>query len=224
MTNLNATIMTAASARLSDSQDSLSSEELRPMGALPLPADAEVRIAGAVREILEALGENPEREGLLDTPQRVAKMYLEVFSGLHQDPRDHLKTQFSADRHHGAVIVKDIRFHSMCEHHLLPVYGKAHVAYLPAGGRLTGLSKIARLVEGFARRPQLQERLTDQIAQGMEDVLAPEAVLVVIEAEHMCMSMRGVRSPGSTTVTSIARGTWLRDSAARMEIMSLLRG
>ena len=224
MTNLNATTVATASAYQSDNQESLSSEERRPMGALPLPADAEVRIAGAVREILEALGENPDREGLLDTPQRVAKMYLEVFSGLHQDPRDHLKTQFSADRHHGAVIVKDIRFHSMCEHHLLPVHGKAHVAYLPAGGRLTGLSKLARVVEGFARRPQLQERMTDQVAQAMEDVLAPEAVLVVIEAEHMCMSMRGVRSPGSTTVTSIARGSWQYDNAARMEIMSLLRG
>ncbi|EHH68952.1 GTP cyclohydrolase I FolE [Gluconobacter morbifer] len=199
-------------------------EDLRPLGALPLPADAEERIAKAVREILAAVGENPDREGLLDTPQRVARMYLEVFGGLHQDPRDHLRTQFSADRHHGAIIVKDIQFHSMCEHHLLPVRGKAHVAYLPAGGRLTGLSKIARLVEGFARRPQLQERLTDQIAQGMEDILAPEAVLVVVEAEHMCMSMRGVRSPGSTTVTTIARGAWLRDHAARMEIMSLLRG
>lgn len=196
----------------------------RPMGALSLPEDATSRIANAVRELLLALGEDPKREGLLDTPERVAKMYLEVFSGLHQDPREHLKTQFSADQHDGAVIVKDICFHSMCEHHLLPVHGKAHVAYLPAGGRLTGLSKLARLVEGYARRPQLQERLTDQIAQGLEDVLAPAAVLVVVEAEHLCMSMRGVRSPGSTTVTSISRGLWARDSAARMEIMSLMRG
>lgn len=200
-----------------------SNEDLRPLEGLSRPADAQERIAGAVRTILEAIGENPEREGLHDTPQRVAKMYLEVFEGLYEDPRDHLKTQFSADQHHGAVIVKDIHFHSMCEHHLLPVHGKAHVAYLLTGGRLTGLSKLARVVEGFARRPQLQERLTDQVAQAMEDVLAPEAVLVVIEAEHMCMSMRGVRSPGSTTVTMIARGTWKHDHAARMEILSLLR-
>ncbi|KXV32699.1 GTP cyclohydrolase [Gluconobacter thailandicus] len=199
-------------------------DDQRPLGALSRPVDAEERLASAIRTILEAVGENPEREGLQDTPQRVAKMYLEVFGGLYEDPREHLKTQFSADQHHGAVIVKDIRFHSMCEHHLLPVHGKAHVAYLPAGGRLTGLSKLARVVEGFARRPQLQERMTDQVAQAMEDVLAPEAVLVVIEAEHMCMSMRGVRSPGSTTVTTVARGTWKHDHAARMEILSLLRG
>ncbi|ANQ43013.1 GTP cyclohydrolase I FolE [Gluconobacter oxydans] len=199
-------------------------DDQRPLGALSRPVDSEERLASAIRTILEAVGENPDREGLQDTPQRVAKMYLEVFGGLYEDPREHLKTQFSADQHHGAVIVKDIRFHSMCEHHLLPVHGKAHVAYLPAGGRLTGLSKLARVVEGFARRPQLQERMTDQVAQAMEDVLAPEAVLVVIEAEHMCMSMRGVRSPGSTTVTTVARGTWKHDHAARMEILSLLRG
>ncbi|GAN88807.1 GTP cyclohydrolase I [Gluconobacter frateurii M-2] len=212
MTDLNATAMTARK------------DDQRPLGALSRPVDAEERLASAIRTILEAVGENPEREGLQDTPQRVAKMYLEVFGGLYEDPREHLKTQFSADQHHGAVIVKDIRFHSMCEHHLLPVHGKAHVAYLPAGGRLTGLSKLARVVEGFARRPQLQERMTDQVAQAMEDVLVPEAVLVVIEAEHMCMSMRGVRSPGSTTVTTVARGTWKHDHAARMEILSLLRG
>ncbi|AFW00106.1 GTP cyclohydrolase I [Gluconobacter oxydans H24] len=212
MTDLNATAMTACK------------DDQRPLGALSRPVDSEERLASAIRTILEAVGENPDREGLQDTPQRVAKMYLEVFGGLYEDPREHLKTQFSADQHHGAVIVKDIRFHSMCEHHLLPVHGKAHVAYLPAGGRLTGLSKLARVVEGFARRPQLQERMTDQVAQAMEDVLAPEAVLVVIEAEHMCMSMRGVRSPGSTTVTTVARGTWKHDHAARMEILSLLRG
>nr|WP_294914605.1 GTP cyclohydrolase I FolE [uncultured Neokomagataea sp.] len=199
-------------------------EELRPLDALCCPGDAKTRIAGAVRTILEALGEDPAREGLNDTPRRVAEMYLEVFGGLYEDPREHLKTQFSADRHQGAVIVKDIRFHSMCEHHLLPVVGRAHVAYLPAGGRLTGLSKLARVVEGFARRPQLQERLTDQIAQSLEEVLQPAAVLVVLEAEHMCMSMRGVRAPGSSTVTSIARGLWADDHAARQEVLSLLRG
>lgn len=198
-------------------------EGTRGSGALSRPDDAEERIAGAVRTILEALGEDPAREGLRDTPGRVARMYLEVFGGLYEDPREVLRTQFSTGGHDGPVIVRDIAFHSMCEHHLLPVKGVAHVAYLPSGGRVTGLSKLARLVEGFARRPQLQERLTGQIAEALEDVLAPEAALVVLEAEHMCMSMRGVRSPGSVTVTSAARGLWQRDRAARAEILSLIR-
>lgn len=193
-------------------------------GAIACPQDAQERIARNVREILTAVGEDPTREGLRDTPDRVAKMYLEVFSGLYEDPREHLRKQFSADHHSGVVLVKDIRFHSMCEHHLLPVFGRAHVAYLPDGGRLTGLSKLARLVEGYARRPQLQERLTDQIVQGMVDVLAPRAVLVMLEAEHMCMSLRGVRTPGSTTVTTGAHGLWAEDFQARQEIMSLMRG
>lgn len=192
-------------------------------GAITLPKDAAQRIAAGVREILSAIGENPEREGLQDTPERVAKMYLEVFSGLYEDPREHLKKQFSADQHGGMVLVKDIRFQSTCEHHLLPVLGRAHVAYLPEGGRLTGLSKLARVVEGYARRPQLQERLTDQIVQAMVEVLAPRAVLVVIEAEHMCMSLRGVRSPGATTVTMGAHGLWADDAKARQEVLSLMR-
>ncbi|ETC99333.1 GTP cyclohydrolase I [Asaia sp. SF2.1] len=188
------------------------------------PEDAETRIAGAVREILEALGEDPDREGLFETPGRVARMYLDVLGGLHEDPRDHLHKQFLADQHEGAVIVRDIGFHSMCEHHLLPFFGKAHVAYLPEGGRLTGLSKIARTVNVLARRPQLQERLTDQIAASIIEVLEPKAVMVLVEAEHMCMAMRGIRNVGSRTVTTVVRGTWQRDAALRAEIMSLLKG
>lgn len=192
-------------------------------GAIIQPEDALERIAGGVRELLLAIGEDPSREGLRDTPERVAKMYLEVFSGLYEDPRDHLKKQFSADHHSGMVLVKDIRFHSTCEHHLLPVIGRAHVAYLPEGGRLTGLSKLARVVEGYARRPQLQERLTDQIVQALVEILEPKAVLVMIEAEHMCMSLRGVRSPGATTVTTGSYGLWAEDAQARQEVMGLMR-
>ncbi|WP_083301863.1 GTP cyclohydrolase I FolE [Kozakia baliensis] len=196
----------------------------RPLGPTDRPADAEERIANAVKEILTALGEDPEREGLFETPQRVARMYLDVLGGLHQDPREHLYKQFVADHHEGAVIVRDIGFHSMCEHHLLPFFGKAHVAYLPEDGRLTGLSKIARMVDALARRPQLQERLTDQIAASIIEVLEPKAVMVLVEAEHMCMAMRGIRSVGSRTVTTVARGVWQRDAQARAEILSLLKG
>jgi len=196
----------------------------RPLGPIARPVDAHVRIASAVREILLALGEEPEREGLLDTPDRVARMYLDVLGGLHEDPRTHLKTQFTADHHSGPVVVRDIGFHSMCEHHLLPFHGRAHVAYLPQEGRLTGLSKLARVVATVSRRPQLQERLTDQIADSVVDVLAPHGVLVVVEAEHMCMAMRGIRAHGSKTVTTVSRGVWARDAAARAEVMGLLRG
>lgn len=192
-------------------------------GALILPADALEKISKNVREILIALGEDPEREGLQETPRRVAKMYLEVFAGLYEDPRDHLKKQFSADNHNSPVIVKDIRFQSMCEHHLLPVYGKAHVAYLPKEGRLTGLSKLARLVEGYARRPQLQERLTDQILAALMEILEPQAALVMVEGEHMCMSLRGIRAPGAVTVTVGAQGLWADDLAARQEIINLMK-
>lgn len=191
--------------------------------ALILPADALEKISYHVKEILQAVGENPEREGLKQTPRRVAKMYLEIFAGLYEDPREHLKTQFSDDLHDSPVIVKDIRFQSMCEHHLLPVYGKAHVAYLPKDGRLTGLSKLARLVEGYARRPQLQERLTDQIIAAMVEMLDPKAVLVMVEGEHMCMSLRGIRAPGAMTVTMNAHGLWAEDSQARQEILSLMK-
>jgi GTP cyclohydrolase I len=178
-------------------------------------------IEGAVRTILEAIGEDPTREGLVDTPARVARLYAEVFDGLRQDPREILERVFVQDEHRELVMVKDIPFYSMCEHHLVPFHGKAHVAYLPKG-TLTGLSKLARLLEAYARRPQLQERLTTQVADMLMEVVDPYGVLVVIEAEHLCMSMRGVRKPGSTTVTSAVRGTFARNPATRSEAFSLL--
>ncbi len=162
-----------------------------------------------MREILIAVGENPDREGLQATPARVARMYAEIFAGLHEDPGEHLPATFEAD-HDELVLVRDIPIYSVCEHHLLPWLGKAHVAYIPGeDGRVTGLSKLARLVEGFAKRPQVQERLTSQIADTMVQKLSPIGVLVVIEAEHLCMSMRGVKKPGAVTVTSAVRGHFL---------------
>ena len=179
------------------------------------------RVEAAVRELLDAIGEDAERNGLLDTPARVARMYAEVCGGLHEDPRRHLRTTFDAD-HDEMIMVRDIAFHSLCEHHLVPFFGRAHVAYIPnEEGRITGLSKLARLTLGYARRPQVQERLTTQIAEGIEEVLAPRGVLVVVEAEHLCMAMRGVRSPGATTVTSAVRGLFRTDVAARAEAMGL---
>ena len=183
------------------------------------------RIEKAVREILIAIGEDVDREGLVETPARVAKMYEEIFASLHQDPGAHLRKQFSADKHNEMVLIKDIPIYSMCEHHLMPFYGVAHVAYIPrAEGSLTGLSKIARTVEGYAKRPQLQERLTSQIADAIERELNPLGVLVVIEAEHMCMTMRGVKKPGSKTLTSAVRGTFKRSAATRAEAFSMIKG
>jgi len=180
------------------------------------------RVAAAVRELLAAVGEDPERDGLRDTPERVARMYAEIFSGLREDPGEHLAATFEAD-HDELVLVKDIDLYSICEHHLLPWAGKAHVAYIPGeDGRVTGLSKLARLVEGYARRPQVQERLTTQVADAIERVLAPRGVFVVVEAEHLCMSMRGVRKPGALTVTSAVRGHFLTSPAARAEVLSLI--
>ena len=180
------------------------------------------RITAAVREILLAIGEDPERDGLLRTPERVARMYTEVFAGLHDDPRRHLTVTFEAD-HDEMVMVRDIPLYSLCEHHLVPFHGRAHVAYIPgADGRITGLSKLARLVEGYATRPQVQERLTTQIADAMVEVLKPDGVFVVIEAEHLCMSMRGVRKPGSLTVTSAVRGLFKDNPATRAEAMSFI--
>jgi GTP cyclohydrolase I len=181
------------------------------------------RIEAAVREILLAIGEDPQRDGLLDTPRRVARMYGEIFSGLREDPGDHLKVVFEAD-HDEMVMVKDIPIYSVCEHHLVPWFGNAHVAYIPNDdGRITGLSKLARLVDGFSRRPQVQERLTTQVADRIQAVLEPRGVLVVVEAEHLCMSMRGVRKPGATTVTSAVRGL-MRDSvSSRNEAMAFIR-
>ena len=182
--------------------------------------DAE-KIEQAVRMILEAIGENPEREGLKETPQRLARLYQEVFSGLHQDPLEHLEKIFS-EEHDEMVLVKDIPLYSMCEHHLIPFFGKAHVAYIPKNGNVTGLSKLARVVEGYARRPQLQERLTTQIADGIMEKLKPYGVVVVIEAEHMCMTMRGVRKPGTKTVTSAVRGIFKKNATSRAEAFSII--
>ncbi|WP_435298588.1 GTP cyclohydrolase I FolE [Timonella sp. A28] len=181
------------------------------------------RAAAAVKELLLALGENPEREGLKETPMRVARAYDEAFSGLGQDPEGILSTVFDIG-HDEMILVKDIELYSTCEHHLLPFHGVAHVGYIPgAEGRVTGLSKLARAVEVFARRPQVQERLTRQIADALVDVLGASGVIVVVECEHMCMSMRGVRKPGSRTVTSAVRGQ-MRDGATRAEAMSLIIG
>jgi GTP cyclohydrolase I len=180
-------------------------------------------IADAVRVILGSIGEDVDREGLRDTPRRVARMYAEVFGGLSIEPDSVISTVFDDENHEEMVMVKDIPFYSMCEHHLIPFHGKAHVAYLPKG-RLTGVSKLARLVEAFARRPQLQERLTTQIADTLMDGLDPHGVLVVVEAEHLCMSMRGVKKPGSITVTSAVRGTFCDRDATRAEAYSLIYG
>jgi GTP cyclohydrolase IA len=187
-----------------------------------LPYDSE-RAERAVRELLLAVGEDPDREGLQDTPARVARAYAETFAGLYQEPRDVLTTTFDIG-HEEMVLVKDIEVYSTCEHHLVPFHGVAHVGYIPGpDGRITGLSKIARLVDLYARRPQVQERLTTQIADALVDVLQPSGVLVIVECEHLCMSMRGVRKPGSRTVTSAVRGQ-MRDGATRAEAMSLVLG
>ena len=177
----------------------------------------------AVRELLIAIGEDPERDGLLDTPARVARAYEEMFKGLRQDPADVLTTTFELG-HEEMVLVKDIELASMCEHHLVPFYGYAHVGYIPGpSGRIAGLSKLARLVDVFAKRPQVQERLTSQVANSLVDLLKPAGVIVVVEAEHLCMTMRGVRKPGAKTLTSAVRGQ-LRDATTRAEAMSLIIG
>ena len=181
------------------------------------------RIEAAVREILLAVGEDPDRDGLVGTPGRVARSYAEVFAGLHADPAELLATTFDID-HDELVIVRDIELYSTCEHHLVPFHGLAHVGYLPGTtGQVTGLSKLARLVDLFARRPQVQERLTSQIADALVEHLDVMGVIVVVEAEHLCMSMRGVRKPGARTLTSAVRGQ-LRDPATRAEAMALLTG
>ena len=182
------------------------------------------KIEEGVRLILEGVGEDPQREGLKETPARVARMYQECFAGLHLDPAVHFETLF--DEHHNEmVIVHDIPFYSMCEHHLVPFFGKAHIAYLPAeNGKICGISKLARLVEVFARRPQVQERLTSQVADTLVQQLNPKGVAVVMEAEHLCMSMRGVKKPGAKTVTNAMRGIFKEDMAARAEALSLLMG
>ncbi len=180
------------------------------------------RIKKAVREIIEAIGEDPDREGLKKTPERIANMYEEIFSGLNEDAGKHLEIYFQDEQHEELVLIRDIPFYSMCEHHLVPFFGKAHVGYLPKGGKLTGLSKLARVVETVARRPQLQERLTSTVADTIVEKLEPYGVIVVVEAEHMCMTMRGVKKPGSKTVTSAVRGVFNKDAKARAEAMALI--
>jgi GTP cyclohydrolase IA len=195
----------------------------REFPAMDTPMDLD-RIAKAVREILEAIGEDPDRDGLRDTPTRVGRMYAEVCAGLHEQADTHLAVTFEAG-HDEMVMVRDIAVQSLCEHHLIPFIGKAHVAYIPGpDGRITGLSKLARLVDAYAKRPQVQERLTAQVADEIDKTLAPRGVMVVIEAEHLCMTMRGVRKPGSTTVTSAVRGLFRTSVATREEAMRFIIG
>lgn len=182
------------------------------------------KIEQGVRLILEGVGEDPSREGLIETPRRVADMYAEIFSGLEQDAAEHFCVTFSED-HQEMVLVRDIPLYSVCEHHLVPFMGRAHVAYVPGEhGRICGLSKLARVVDVFARRPQVQERLTSQVADTIMEHLNPAGVIVVIEAEHLCMSMRGVRKPGAITTTSAVRGIFRSSAATRAEAMSLIKG
>lgn len=180
------------------------------------------KIENAVRDILEAIGEDPQREGLVETPARVARMYAEIFSGLEEDPTRHLKL-FDEKKNEEMVVVRDIPLYSMCEHHLIPFMGKAHIAYIPQDGKVIGLSKLARIVNCFARRPQLQERLTAQIADFLDEQLHPMGVAVVIEAQHLCMTMRGARAAGSETRTSAMRGVMRSDARTRAEALAMLK-
>lgn len=180
------------------------------------------RIQNAVREILIAVGENPDREGLVETPKRVANMYEEIFAGLTEDPKQHIKL-FNEQSNDEMVIVKDIPFYSMCEHHLLPFFGKAHIGYIPSDNKIIGLSKLARIVDNFAKKPQVQERLTSDIADFLNNNLQPKGVAVIMEAEHMCMTMRGARAAGSKTQTSALRGIMRTDAKTRAEVLSLLK-
>ena len=180
------------------------------------------RIQNAVREILIAVGEDPDREGLLETPKRVANMCEEIFAGLTEDPKQHIKL-FNEQSNDEMVIVKDIPFYSMCEHHLLPFFGKAHIGYIPSDNKIIGLSKLARIVDNFAKKPQVQERLTSDIADFLNDNLQPKGVAVIMEAEHMCMTMRGARAAGSKTQTSALRGIMRTDAKTRAEVLSLLK-
>lgn len=181
------------------------------------------KIERAVRDILEAIGEDPDREGLIETPKRVAAMYEEIFAGISDDPKKYLKV-FNESDNDEIVVVRDIPLYSMCEHHLLPFVGKAHIAYIPSNGNVIGLSKLARIVNVYAKRPQLQERLTSQIADFLDSELQPLGVAVVVEAQHLCMTMRGARAAGAITQTSALRGIAKKDARTRAEIMSLLKG
>lgn len=214
--------------RIETRNSSVAGSSLHDLDAIDLdshplsPAVDMPRIERAVSEILEAIGEDPERDGLRSTPARVARMYAEICSGLHNEPAEHLKVTFEA-HHDEMIMVRNIAMFSICEHHLIPFYGQAHVAYIPnVDGRVTGLSKLARLVEGYSRRPQVQERLTTQIADAIEESLDPRGVLVVIEAEHLCMAMRGIRKTGASTVTSAVRGVFRDDVSTRAEAMRFI--
>ena len=204
---------------MTDSDRSHDAFDADPVAVHPAAIDVE-RAAAAVRELLLAIGEDPDREGLAKTPRRVARAYAELFAGLAEDPRRHLETVFTAD-YDEVVILRDIPFASMCEHHLLPFTGRAHVAYLPKG-KVVGLSKLARLVEGYARRPQIQEQLTVQICQALMDALEPKGAAVVVEAVHSCMTIRGVKKTGATMITSCLRGLCRSDARTRGEILSLM--
>ncbi|MTD30067.1 GTP cyclohydrolase I FolE [Planomicrobium sp. YIM 101495] len=179
------------------------------------------KIEKAVAMILEAVGEDTEREGLQDTPKRVARMYAEVFSGLSEDPKEYFQTVFH-EGHEELVLVKDIPFYSMCEHHLVPFFGKAHIAYIPRDGVVTGLSKLARAVETVAKRPQLQERITSTLADSLMETLNPHGVYVMVEAEHLCMTMRGIKKPGAQTVTAVSRGLLETDDVKRSEVITYI--
>lgn len=179
------------------------------------------RIKSAVREILFAIGENPDREGLLETPDRVSRMYDEIFSGLHKNPRDGIKI-FHEQNHEEMIIVKEIPLYSVCEHHLLPFIGVAHVAYIPKKGKILGLSKVARIVDSVAKKPQLQERLTSEVADIIMEIIEPLGVGVIVEAEHLCMTMRGIKKPGAKTLTSALRGVIRSDPRTRAEVLSLI--
>jgi GTP cyclohydrolase IA len=184
----------------------------------------EAEIRQAVARIIRAIGEDPEREGLATTPERVAEMYAELFMGVGRDPRDELKVGFAVG-HREMIILKDIPFYSVCEHHLLPFYGQAHIGYVPgADGRVVGISKLARVVEVISKRPQLQERMTTDIADAINDALKPDGVAVVVQAEHLCMIMRGIKKPGSNVITSAIRGLFQRRAASRAEFFSLIQG
>lgn len=204
-------------AGVSDGSSSNGEGEIGAEGKIDLP-----RIEHAVREILISIGEDPDRSSLLDTPGRVARMYAELFSGLHADPGRHLKRAFE-EKYDELVLVRDISFNSMCEHHLLPFMGVAHVGYLP-NGKIAGLSKLARVVEEFSHRPQVQERMTHQIADLMDNELDAKGVVVVLEATHTCMTIRGIRKPGSLTVTSAVRGLFKTNQSSRAEVMALING
>ncbi len=180
------------------------------------------KIEKGIRMVLEGIGENPERAGLKDTPQRIASMYEEIFSGL-KTPAKEILTPIEGERHDEMVLLKDIPFYSICEHHLLPFIGKAHVAYIPSGGKIVGLSKLARAVEIFAKRPQVQERLTAQLADMIMEKLKPKGAMVIIDAEHLCLSMRGIKKPGSRTITSAVRGIFRTKDSTRMELLELIR-